>query len=84
MYTKGRGPMCPRDGFVVFRNSELLCGRLGKQALGGGNKASLFQARGAALHRTRVAMCGRYVVHLFIQSSVLPIGGCRRTLCGGC
>ena len=53
--------MCPRDGFVVFRNSELLCGRLGKQALGGGNKASLFQARGAGLHRTRVAMHDQHV-----------------------
>ena len=45
IYTKGAGPMCPRDGYVLFRNSELLCGRLGKQTLGGGNKASLFQAR---------------------------------------
>ena len=48
IYTKGAGPMCPRDGYVLFRNSELLCGRLGKQTLGGGNKASLFQARAAA------------------------------------
>jgi hypothetical protein len=31
--------MCPKDGWVVFRNSELLCGRLGKGVLGG-NKVS--------------------------------------------
>ena len=51
IYTKGAGPMCPRDGYVLFRNSELLCGRLGKQTLGGGNKASLFQARALGLGR---------------------------------
>lgn len=22
--------MCPRDGYVCFRNSELICGRIGK------------------------------------------------------
>jgi hypothetical protein len=26
---------CPRDGWVVFRNSALLAGRLGKGVLGG-------------------------------------------------
>ena len=57
IYTKGAGPMCPRDGYVVFRNSELLCGRLGKQTLGGGNKASLFQARPA----TVAVACARKV-----------------------
>jgi len=31
------------DGYVVFRYSELLCGRLGKATLGGGNKSGLFQ-----------------------------------------
>lgn len=31
------------DAYVCFRNSELLCGRLGKGTLGGGNKAGLFQ-----------------------------------------
>lgn len=35
--------MCPHDGWVAFRNSELICGRLGKVTLGGGSKASLFQ-----------------------------------------
>lgn len=42
-YVKGRGVMCPRDGFVVFQNSTLMCGRLGKVTLGGGNKSGLFQ-----------------------------------------
>lgn len=29
------GSMCPTDGYVCFRNSELLCGQLGKATLGG-------------------------------------------------
>ena len=44
-YTKGRGHMCPSDGFVCFRNSELLTGRLGKATLGDGNKDGLFHVR---------------------------------------
>ena len=39
----GRGCACPVDGYVCFRNSELLTGRVGKASLGGGNKAGLFQ-----------------------------------------
>ena len=42
MYTSGEH-MCPADGWVCFRNSQLLCGRLGKATLGGGNKAGLYQ-----------------------------------------
>ena len=42
---KNSGVMCPRDGFVVFRQSELLTGRLGKVTLGGSNKTGLFQVR---------------------------------------
>ncbi|KAJ0985807.1 hypothetical protein J5N97_004163 [Dioscorea zingiberensis] len=34
--------MCPRDGYVYFRNSELICGQLGKATLGNGNKDGLF------------------------------------------
>eukprot|EP00727_Mastigamoeba_balamuthi_P012494 m51a1_g7868 putative beta and beta-prime subunits of dna dependent rna-polymerase (1422) ;mRNA; f:275352-280573 len=30
--------MCPRDGYVCFRNSELLCGVLDKATLGSGSK----------------------------------------------
>ena len=40
---KDSGVMCPRDGYVVFRQSELLTGRLGKVTLGGSNKSGLFQ-----------------------------------------
>lgn len=76
IYTKGAGPMCPRDGFVVFRNSELLCGRLGKQTLGGGNKASLFQARTASLPEPQrpclgLASCGEVKVFLSPRRSLL-------------
>lgn len=34
--------MCPNDGFVYFRNSELISGQLGKATLGNGNKVGLF------------------------------------------
>ena len=43
MHITGRGHACPEDGYVCFRNSELLTGRVGKATLGGGNKAGLFQ-----------------------------------------
>ncbi|XP_031486143.1 DNA-directed RNA polymerase III subunit 1 [Nymphaea colorata] len=39
---KNRGTMCPNDGFVYIRNSELLCGQVGKATLGNGNKSGLF------------------------------------------
>lgn len=29
-----KGSMCPTDGYVYFRNSELICGQLGKATLG--------------------------------------------------
>lgn len=41
---RGGEHLCPMDGYVCFRNSELVTGRLGKATLGGGNKAGLFQA----------------------------------------
>ena len=31
---KGLETMCPNDGFVYFRNSELISGQLGKATLG--------------------------------------------------
>ncbi|OWM68854.1 hypothetical protein CDL15_Pgr025041 [Punica granatum] len=34
--------MCPNDGFVYFRNSELISGQLGKATLGNGNKDGIF------------------------------------------
>lgn len=40
--------MDPADGWVIFMNSQLICGRLGKATLGGGNKAGLFQVTGCS------------------------------------
>ncbi|KHN22017.1 DNA-directed RNA polymerase III subunit RPC1 [Glycine soja] len=34
--------LCPNDGFVYFRNSELISGQVGKVTLGNGNKDGLF------------------------------------------
>ncbi|KAL9254181.1 DNA-directed RNA polymerase III subunit 1-like protein, partial [Drosera capensis] len=34
--------MCPNDGWVYFRNSELISGRLGKATLGNGNRNGLY------------------------------------------
>ena len=48
VYT-GEEHMCPMDGFVCFHNSDLVCGRLGKATLGGGNKSSLFQVNPSLL-----------------------------------
>lgn len=41
-YSKKGQYLCPNDGYVCFRNSELLCGRLGKGVLGSGSKVGLF------------------------------------------
>eukprot|EP01053_Blabericola_migrator_P008140 Blabericola_migrator_1__8139@NODE_41_length_17267_cov_152_291279_g37_i0_p1_GENE_NODE_41_length_17267_cov_152_291279_g37_i0NODE_41_length_17267_cov_152_291279_g37_i0_p1_ORF_typecomplete_len1691_score330_99RNA_pol_Rpb1_5/PF04998_17/9e124RNA_pol_Rpb1_2/PF00623_20/2_3e69RNA_pol_Rpb1_1/PF04997_12/7_4e68RNA_pol_Rpb1_3/PF04983_18/7_9e03RNA_pol_Rpb1_3/PF04983_18/3_4e29RNA_pol_Rpb1_3/PF04983_18/1_3e03RNA_pol_Rpb1_4/PF05000_17/3_4e25_NODE_41_length_17267_cov_152_291279_g37_i024127484 len=34
--------MCPKDGYILFHRSELMCGALGKKVLGGGSKEGLF------------------------------------------
>ncbi|XP_027150331.1 DNA-directed RNA polymerase III subunit 1-like isoform X1 [Coffea eugenioides] len=41
-YQKPKETMCPNDGFVCFRNSELISGQLGKATLGNGNKDGLY------------------------------------------
>ncbi|GIL99158.1 hypothetical protein Vretimale_4372 [Volvox reticuliferus] len=41
VYSKKGEHMCPNDGWVCFRNSELISGRLGKVVLGG-SKSGLF------------------------------------------
>eukprot|EP00252_Welwitschia_mirabilis_P019861 TRINITY_DN4707_c0_g1_i3.p1 TRINITY_DN4707_c0_g1~~TRINITY_DN4707_c0_g1_i3.p1 ORF type:complete len:1280 (+),score=267.36 TRINITY_DN4707_c0_g1_i3:562-4401(+) len=41
-YSKSGETMCPNDGCVYFRNSELISGQLGKATLGNGNKNGLF------------------------------------------
>jgi DNA-directed RNA polymerase III subunit RPC1 len=40
-YSKKGGPMCAKDGFVVFRNSEHLSGNMAKKTLGDGSKTGL-------------------------------------------
>jgi len=40
---KGMTPdMCPNDGWLVIRNSEVMCGRMDKSTVGSGKKDSLF------------------------------------------
>ncbi|ORY65285.1 RNA polymerase Rpb1 [Pseudomassariella vexata] len=34
--------MCPRDGWLVVRNSEVMCGRMDKSTVGSGKKDSIF------------------------------------------
>ncbi|KAF2073163.1 hypothetical protein CYY_005516 [Polysphondylium violaceum] len=61
--------MCPRDGYVYFRNSELMCGSIDKSIIGGGNKNSLFHILMrdftpaiAASSMTRLAkLCARFL-----------------------
>lgn len=43
-YIKGYKIMCPNDGYVIFHNSELVCGKIGKPTLGGDSKYGLFYA----------------------------------------
>ncbi|KAI1372952.1 beta and beta-prime subunits of DNA dependent RNA-polymerase [Hypoxylon crocopeplum] len=40
---KARAPdMCPNDGWLVVRNSEVMCGRMDKSTVGAGKKESIF------------------------------------------
>eukprot|EP00897_Mesotaenium_endlicherianum_P003119 jgi/Mesen1/2835/ME000174S02093 len=41
-YCKEGESMCRNDGWVYFRNSELISGQIGKATLGAGNKSGLF------------------------------------------
>ncbi|XP_020550632.1 DNA-directed RNA polymerase III subunit 1 isoform X2 [Sesamum indicum] len=41
-YGKSRETMCPKDGFVYIRNSELISGQLGKATVGNGSKDGLY------------------------------------------
>ncbi len=34
--------MCPNDGWLVVRNSEVMCGRMDKSTVGSGKKDSIF------------------------------------------
>ncbi|CAK9060791.1 unnamed protein product [Durusdinium trenchii] len=42
-YTKRDASMCHNDGWVMFRNSELLSGNLGKKVLGGAKNGLFFR-----------------------------------------
>ena len=67
---KGAHPcMCPVDGYVIIRNSELLCGTLDKSTVGGDSKNSVFyillrdySCDLAVSTMTRLAkLCARYL-----------------------
>ncbi|DBB09251.1 hypothetical protein WJX82_001205 [Trebouxia sp. C0006] len=69
--------MCPKDGYVCFRNSQLLCGRLGKATLGGGNKAGLFQVLNTDYSALVAASCMNRLAKLsarFIGNRGFSIG----------
>lgn len=34
--------LCPADGYLVIRNSEIMCGLMDKSTVGDGNKNSVF------------------------------------------
>jgi DNA-directed RNA polymerase III subunit RPC1 len=61
--------MCPRDGYVVVRASEVLCGVLDKATLGASDKANIFlallrdaSAEFSALCMARLArLCARHI-----------------------
>mmetsp|Transcript_12969 Transcript_12969/g.30311 ORF Transcript_12969/g.30311 Transcript_12969/m.30311 type:complete len:753 (-) Transcript_12969:7-2265(-) len=42
-YSKKGESMCPNDGWVIFRNSELVSGNLGKKILGGAKNGLFFR-----------------------------------------
>ena len=41
-YSKKGKDLCPNDGYVVIRNSELLAGRIDKSTIGSGSKNNIF------------------------------------------
>ncbi|KAH3759278.1 RNA polymerase III largest subunit [Pelomyxa schiedti] len=49
--------MCCNDGYVYFRNSELMCGSLDKSSLGGGGKNSIFHVLMRDYSPTVAALC---------------------------
>ncbi len=56
IYSKKGEHMCPLDGYVAFRNSELMCGRLGKGVLGG-SKGGLFGTLNSDFSPMAAAAC---------------------------
>lgn len=64
-----KNELCPNDGFIVIRNSELMCGTMDKSSLGSGSKRSIFHLllrdygpAVAADRMSRVAkLCARFM-----------------------
>ncbi|XP_021721117.1 DNA-directed RNA polymerase III subunit 1-like [Chenopodium quinoa] len=56
--------MCPNDGFVYFRNSELISGQLGKATLGNGNKVGLFSVLLRDYNAYAAAACMNHLAKL--------------------
>lgn len=82
-YSKKGEDMCPNDGFVVIRNSELMCGYLDKAILGSGSKNTVFfvllrdyNEQVAADAMSRVAkLCSRWLMNFGFSigiSDVMP------------
>ena len=63
--------MCPNDGYLNIRNSEIMCGRLDKSNVGDGNKGSVFYvlmrdygSKQAAACMSRLAkLCARWLAN---------------------
>lgn len=63
--------MCPRDGWLVIRNSQIMCGVMDKSIIGGENKDNLFYVilrdfgrHEAAISMGRVAkLCARFLAN---------------------
>jgi DNA-directed RNA polymerase III subunit RPC1 len=66
------GSMCITDGYVCFRNSELICGQLGKATLGNGNKDGLFTVLLRDYGSEAAAVCMNWLAKLR-QKDSLPI-----------
>ncbi len=41
---KTNGPLCKDEGYIVFRNNDLVCGSIAKKSLGHGSKSGLLYA----------------------------------------
>jgi DNA-directed RNA polymerase III subunit RPC1 len=60
---------CPKDGYVVFRNGELLTGNIAKKSIGNGSKTGLIyvllrdcgEAHAAAFMDRFAKLCSRYM-----------------------
>ncbi|CAL5419427.1 unnamed protein product [Camellia sinensis] len=72
-YSKSGETMCPNDGFVYFRNSELICGQLGKATLGNGNKDGLYSVLLRDYNAHAAAACMNRLAKLSICLTVIMV-----------